>query len=78
MSNEELPENQYLEENTAFKEILAKYFNGEIPTDKARKSAFKLLFDTTLFNKGEVIDDTDEFAGMTPEEKREWIAYNNY
>lgn len=60
MSNEELPENQHYEsESVIFNELLAKYFNGEVPNEKARKSAFKLLFDTSLYNK--TSEDEDEF-----------------
>lgn len=76
MSNEELPENQFYEtESEAFKEVLTKYFGGEIPTEKARKSAFKLLFDTTVFNAPSV---NDPYEGMNPQERQEWIDYNSY
>lgn len=60
MSNEELPENQHYEkESVIFNEVLTKYFNGEVPSEKSRKQAFKLLFDTSLFNK--TTEDEDEF-----------------
>lgn len=60
MSNEELPENQHYEtESIVFKEVLAKYFNGEVPTEKARKDAFKLLYDTSVFNKKGWTDEDD-------------------
>lgn len=62
MSNEELPENQHYEaESIVFKEVLAKYFNGEVPTEKARKDAFKLLYDTSIFNKKSGWTDEDDF-----------------
>ena len=60
MSNEELPEDQHYEtESIVFKEVLAKYFNGEVPTEKARKDAFKLLYDTSVFNKKGWTDEDD-------------------
>ena len=77
MSNEELPENQlYENESTAFKEVLTKYFGGEIPTETARKSAFKLLFDTTVFNTPTTT--SDPLDGMNPQERQEWLDYNSY
>jgi len=60
MSNEELPENQHYEqESVVFKEVLNKYFNGEVPNEKARKQAFKLLYDTSMFNKQGWTDEDD-------------------
>jgi len=77
MSNEELPEDQFYEtENIAFKEVLVKYFGGEVPTEKARKSAFKLLFDTTVFNTPTAT--SDPLDGMNPTERQEWMDYNSY
>lgn len=76
MSNEELPENQHFEhECEIHKEILNKYFNGEIPTEASKKSALNMLVNTALFNEP-VID--HRFSGMTPAEREEWIAYNCY
>lgn len=70
MSNEELPEDQNFEyECEIHKEILAKYFNGEIPTEASKKSALNMLINTAIFNSND---------GMTPEEKAEWDAYNSY
>ena len=52
MSNEELPEHQHYEqESVVFKEVLKKYFNGEVPTEKSRQQALKLIYDTSMFNR---------------------------
>jgi hypothetical protein len=60
MSNEELPENQHYEtESVVFKQVLDTYFKGELPTEKARKDAFKLLYDTSMFNKKGWTDEDD-------------------
>lgn len=60
MSNEELPENQHYEqESVVFKELLNKYFNGEVPTEKSRQQALKLIYDTSMFNKQGWTDEDD-------------------
>ena len=52
MSHEELPENQHYDaENKVFKEVLNKYFNGEIPNEKSRKDALTLIYNTQMFNQ---------------------------
>lgn len=61
MSHEELPENQHYDyENEVFKEVLKKYFNGEIPNEKSRKDALKLIYNTQMFNQK--TDDDIEYA----------------
>lgn len=76
MSNEELPENQNFEyECEVHKEILNKYFNGEIPTEASKKSALNMLVNTALFNEPTI---DPRFSGMTPAERDEWMAYNSY
>jgi|LakMenEpi05May12_1017382.scaffolds.fasta_scaffold46795_2 hypothetical protein len=60
MSNEELPENQHYEqENAVFKEVLNKYFKGEVPTEKSRQQALKLIYETSMFNKQGWTDEDD-------------------
>jgi hypothetical protein len=60
MSNEELPENQHYEkESVIFNELLTKYFNGEVPTEKSRQQALKLIYETSMFNKQGWTDEDD-------------------
>lgn len=76
MSNEELPENQNFDyECEVHKEILNKYFNGEIPNEASKKSALNMIVSTALFNEP---TNDPRLSGMTPEERDEWISYNSY
>lgn len=60
MSNEELPEHQHYEqESVVFKEVLNKYFKGEVPTEKSRQQALKLIYETSMFNKQGWTDEDD-------------------
>jgi hypothetical protein len=51
MKPEELPEDSiYEHEESVLKDLLAKYFGGEIPTEKQHRNAVMFLYKTTISN----------------------------